>query len=48
MTEVTSMQEVEVRGQRSRSERYKKIVDFDPDCAFPDCNSSLNSPMATK
>ena len=26
----------------------KKIVDFDPDWAFPDCNSSLNSPMATK
>ena len=25
-----------------------KIVEFDPDCAFPDCNSSLNSPMATK
>ena len=26
----------------------KKIVDFDPDWAFPQCNSSLNSPMATK
>ena len=26
----------------------KKIVDFDPNWAFPDCNSSLNSPMATK
>ena len=26
----------------------KKIVDFDPDWAFLDCNSSLNSPMATK
>ena len=25
-----------------------KIVKFDPDWAFPDCNSSLNSPMATK
>ena len=25
-----------------------KIVEFDPDCAFPDCNSSLNSPMAKK
>ena len=25
-----------------------KIVEFDPDCAFPDCNSSLKSPMATK
>ena len=25
-----------------------KIVDFDPNWAFPDRNSSLNSPMATK
>ena len=25
-----------------------KIVDFDPNWAFPDCNSSLNSPMAMK
>ena len=25
-----------------------KIIDFDPNWAFPDCNSSLNSPMATK
>ena len=25
-----------------------KIVDFDPNWAFPDSNSSLNSPMATK
>ena len=25
-----------------------KIVEFDPDWAFPGCNSSLNSPMATK
>ena len=25
-----------------------KIVEFDPDWAFPDCNSSLDSPMATK
>ena len=25
-----------------------QIVEFDPDWAFPDCNSSLNSPMATK
>ena len=25
-----------------------KIAEFDPDLAFPDCNSSLNSPMATK
>ena len=26
----------------------EKIVDFDPNWAFPDCNSSLNSPVATK
>ena len=26
----------------------KKIVNFDPNWAFPDCNSSLHSPMATK
>ena len=26
----------------------KKFVDFDPSWAFPDCNSSLNSPMAMK
>ena len=25
-----------------------KNVEFDPNWAFPDCNSSLNSPMATK
>ena len=25
-----------------------KIVEFDPDWAFPDCNLSLNSPMGTK
>ena len=25
-----------------------KIVDFDPKWVFPDCNSSLESPMATK
>ena len=25
-----------------------KIVEFDPDWAFPDCNSSLNAQMATK
>ena len=28
--------------------RLKKIVDFDPNWAFPSCSSSLNSPMATK
>ena len=26
----------------------KKIVDFDPNWPFPDCNSSLNLPMAMK
>ena len=25
-----------------------KIMEFDPEWAFPDCNSSLNSPMAMK
>ena len=40
--------------KRSRSEikgqghRALEIVGFDPDWAFPDCNSSLNSPMGTK
>ena len=28
--------------------QWVKIVKFDADWAFPDCNSSLNSPMATK
>ena len=28
--------------------RLKKIIDFDPNWAHPDCNSSLNSPMAMK
>ena len=28
--------------------RALKIVEFDPDWACPDCNSSLNSPMAMK
>ena len=35
----------EVKGQGHRA---LKIVEFDPNWAFPDCNSSLNSPMATK
>ena len=26
----------------------KKIIDIDPNWPFPDCNPSLNSPMATK
>ena len=34
--------------QISRSYGPKKIVDFDPNWAFLDCNSSLNSPVATK
>ena len=45
MTKVTSMQKVKVKGQGHRG---KKIVKFDLDSAFPDCNSSLNTPMATK
>ena len=28
--------------------RLLRIVEFDPNLAFPDCNSSLNSPMVTK
>ena len=38
------------QGQRSKVKvtEVKKNVEFDPDWAFPDCNSSLNSPMATK
>ena len=47
MTKVTSMQNVKVRSQKSRS-HGSKIVKFDPNWAFPDCNSSLNSPIATK
>ena len=27
---------------------WQKIANFYPNCAFPDCNSSLNSPMAMK
>ena len=42
-----SMQKVKVIGQISRS-HGSKIVNFDPNWAFPDCNSSLNSPMVTK
>ena len=34
--------------QISRSHGIKKIADFDPNWAFPDCNSSLNSLMALK
>ena len=42
LTEVISMQEVKVRGQRSRVQRSK------PNLAVPDRNSSLNSHMAMK
>ena len=31
-----------------QSHRALKIVEFDPNCPFPDYNSSLNTPMATK
>ena len=34
--------------QTSRSHGTKKIAYFDLNWAFPDCNSSLNSPMAFK
>ena len=34
--------------QISRSHRPPKFVDYYPNWAFPDCNFSLNSPMATK
>ena len=34
--------------QISGSHGYKKIVNFGPNWAFPDCNSSLNSPLAMK
>ena len=35
------------QGHKSNFEvtRLKKVIDFDPNWAFPDCNSSLNSPM---
>ena len=38
-----SMSSVKFQGHTA-----KKIVDFDPNWPFPDCNSSLNSPMAPK
>ena len=34
--------------QISRSHAALKIVEFDPDWAFQDCNSNLNSPMGMK
>ena len=33
---------------RFQDHTAQKIVNFDPNWAFPDCNSSLNLPMATK
>ena len=41
-TRVRSMQNVKVRGQRSRSQRSR------PKFSFPDCKSSLNSHMMMK
>ena len=38
-----SMSSVTFQGHTGR-----KIDDFDPNCAFPDCNSRLNSPIALK
>ena len=38
-------QRSEVKGQ---GHTIQKIADFDPNWEFPDCNSSLNLPMATK
>ena len=44
--------DVHAKGQCQRSKvkvtEVKKIVKFDPNWAFPDCDSSLNSQMATK
>ena len=37
------MSSIKFQGQTGQ-----KIADFDPNWAFPDCNSSLNSPMALK
>ena len=45
MTKAKSMQKVKVKGQGRTG---KQIVEFDPDWVFRDCNSSLNSLMATK
>ena len=38
-----SRSSVKFQGQRGQ-----KITDFDPNRAFPDCNASMNSPMALK
>ena len=42
LTKMMSMQKLKVRGQRSRSQRSKYMY------PFPDCNSSVNPPRATK
>ena len=48
----SSIEEVPYRFSRSsvkfQGHTALKIVQFDPNWAFPDCNSSLNSPMAMK
>ena len=48
----SSIEEVPYRFSRSsiklQGHTAQKIVDFDPNWAFLDCNSSLNSPMAMK
>ena len=49
---LSSMEEVPYRFARSsvkfQGHMALKIVEFDPNWAFLDCNNSLNSPMATK
>ena len=46
------LEEVPYRFSRSfvqfQGHTAKKTVDFDPNWAFPDCNSSMNLPMAMK
>ena len=48
----TASKDVPYRFSRSsvkfQSHTEQKIADFDPNWAFPDCNSSLNSPMTSK
>ena len=48
----SNIEEVPYRFSRSsikfQGHKALKIVEFDPNWAFPDCNSSLNSPMAMK
>ena len=39
---------IKVIHQMSRSHGTKNIADFEPNWVFPDCNSSLNSLMATE